>query len=598
MDWFWRTYTFIEKTFWNSLTKKLCSLGFVMLFQLLVLWAVWSAFGDFEAALKQAGMESASLARLQSQLNGAWYVVLSLTVLSLLFTGFMIWYLRYLIVRPIKLIIGIFNDIGAGEGDLSKDVPAITYDELRELSEAHNRFIGRLRDIISNVRKMTVHIAMESAKTLKNVRDSNQSAGTQDRLAQQVYQASTETTERIDNVNQRATALATTTADNLVMAKASYEELLDLTGRINQISLKVASFSGTVSALNERSTSVKSIVGLIKEISDQTNLLALNAAIEAARAGEAGRGFAVVSDEVRKLAERVRLATDDISSDIDMMLGQVNDTLRQTDEIKQDSAIANEVVSKSSQHFAKMVGDFEMAATSLQEIAGRMGEIAATNADVNQNVSQIHHLTLEVSTQMSRSEASTRDLSAVSDQVQELIGRFVVGVGDFDKAIQVVMGYRDRMAAKIGDIKRQGIDVFDQRYRAIQGTHPQKYHTAYDEQFATVFQREYDQLVKDVTGGKFALLVDSNGYGPSHNSWYSQAPTGNPETDLVNSRDKRLFNDTAGLKAAKNTLPFLLQTYLRDTGEIMTEIDLPVYVDGRHWGGLRFGFDPQMMLEG
>ena len=66
----------------------------------------------------------------------------------------------------------------------------------------------------------------------------------------------------------------------------------------------------------------------------------------------------------------------------------------------------------------------------------------------------------------------------------------------------------------------------------------------------------------------------------------------------MNSRDKRLFNDTAGLKAAKNTLPFLLQTYLRDTGEIMTEIDLPVYVDGRHWGGLRFGFDPQMMLEG
>ena len=72
--------------------------------------------------------------------------------------------------------------------------------------------------------------------------------------------------------------------------------------------------------------------------------------------------------------------------------------------------------------------------------------------------------------------------------------------------------------------------------------------------------------------------------------------TGNPKTDLQQSRDKRIFNDPAGLKAARNDTPFLLQTYVRDTGEILSEISLPIMVKGRHWGALRLGFDAARLL--
>jgi methyl-accepting chemotaxis protein len=60
--------------------------------------------------------------------------------------------------------------------------------------------------------------------------------------------------------------------------------------------------------------------------------------------------------------------------------------------------------------------------------------------------------------------------------------------------------------------------------------------------------------------------------------------SGDEEKDLVNSRDKRMFADPAGLKSARNTEPFLLHTYMRDTGEILSELTLPVFLDGRHWG--------------
>ncbi|WP_230369074.1 hypothetical protein [Paludibacterium denitrificans] len=59
-----------------------------------------------------------------------------------------------------------------------------------------------------------------------------------------------------------------------------------------------------------------------------------------------------------------------------------------------------------------------------------------------------------------------------------------------------------------------------------------------------------------------------------------------------------MFNDPAGLKSAKNTLPFLLHTYIRDTGEVLSEIALPIVLDGRPWGALRVGFDPNSLLDG
>jgi methyl-accepting chemotaxis protein len=90
--------------------------------------------------------------------------------------------------------------------------------------------------------------------------------------------------------------------------------------------------------------------------------------------------------------------------------------------------------------------------------------------------------------------------------------------------------------------------------------------------------------------------VDGNGYAPTHNSWYSRPPSGDAQKDLAESRDKRLFNDPAGLRAARNVQPFLLQTYSRDTGEVLSEVDLPLELSGRHWGALRIGFDPNVLL--
>ncbi len=88
----------------------------------------------------------------------------------------------------------------------------------------------------------------------------------------------------------------------------------------------------------------------------------------------------------------------------------------------------------------------------------------------------------------------------------------------------------------------------------------------------------------------FVVAVDRNGYLPTHNSRYSQPLTGDRQKDLVNNRTKRIFNDKTGLAAARNTQPYLLQRYFRDTGEVMYDLSVPIFIKDRHWGAIRFGY--------
>ncbi|HZH53501.1 MAG TPA: methyl-accepting chemotaxis protein [Microvirga sp.] len=144
-----------------------------------------------------------------------------------------------------------------------------------------------------------------------------------------------------------------------------------------------------------------------------------------------------------------------------------------------------------------------------------------------------------------------------------------------------------------GTIARDAI--FDTDYRPIPGTDPTQYGTAY----LTVFERLLPPVFEKVLGSDptmaFCLASDRNGYIPVHNKIYSQAQrAGDTVWNAANSRNRRIFDDRAGITAARSTRPFVVQAYARDMGGgkivMMQEVDAPIRILGRHWGGLRTAY--------
>ncbi len=88
----------------------------------------------------------------------------------------------------------------------------------------------------------------------------------------------------------------------------------------------------------------------------------------------------------------------------------------------------------------------------------------------------------------------------------------------------------------------------------------------------------------------YAGAVDRRGYFPTHNRRFSQPLTGDFDKDMVGNRTKRIFDDPVGKRCGAHEMEYLVQTYRRDTGEVMHDVSAPIYIQGRHWGGFRIGF--------
>ncbi len=138
-------------------------------------------------------------------------------------------------------------------------------------------------------------------------------------------------------------------------------------------------------------------------------------------------------------------------------------------------------------------------------------------------------------------------------------------------------------------------DMFDENYVEIPGSNPVQHRTRildWADRALPAFQEAF--LVRDPRM-VFCVMVDRNGYLPVHNKIYShpQRP-GDVAWNTANSRNRRIFNDPAGLAAGRNLRSYLIQSYRRDMGNgktiMMREIDVPIRVNGRHWGGFRTAY--------
>ncbi|TDV63441.1 methyl-accepting chemotaxis protein [Pseudomonas sp. LP_7_YM] len=457
----------------------------------------------------------------------------------------------------------------------------------------HDDAVERLTRDLS---RSTSHNALSAAAVAFSVKQLASRLQSQVNAAEQIVSSADVmiATERsTSSLSQQALSAASEARQSSDAGLAVLTESIAL---MHQLSERADSSRQLIEALSQRSEDIQRVTSVIQSIASQTNLLALNAAIEAARAGEHGRGFAVVADEVRGLAGRTAAATGEVGqmvADIQQRTAQVVEQIRQ---LSGDLSGGVEQVETTGRQLSSIA---QLAAG----VEGQVNEIAA-GAETNQTqLSSLFVAVEQMRSDLAISDEQTRQLAKAAVQMEgqaETISERLAEVG-LDDYHQRVYDLAREGASQIANKFEQDIDqhrvslddLFDRSYRLIGNTSPAKYQTRFDRYTDQVLPAIQEPLLSRHEGLVFAIACTQQGYVPTHNHAFSKPLTGDAAVDTVQNRTKRKFEDRTGIRCGSHQQPILLQTYTRDTGELMHDLSVPIMVKGRHWGGLRLGYKPE-----
>ena len=356
-----------------------------------------------EVAHLQKNIDENTASQIQS------FLVISV-VLLLLSLGATFVIISKTISKPLNDLIARADNLSSGDGDLTRKLEVIGNDEIAVASSSINRFIEKVRILISEAKNLSNEnssisheLSSTSLEVGRAVETSMQIVGN---TTNKAFTLKDELTEGISEAKEGKTELIK--ANDFL--KDANNAILELTKDIQSSAATEIELAHRIQQLSSDATQVKDILVVIGDIADQTNLLALNAAIEAARAGEHGRGFAVVADEVRKLAERTQKSLQEINATINVIVQAIVDSSDQmTSNSKKVESLATTacdvetkinnmfqvmnnattVSDKTAENYLKTGSDIE----SMIDDVSRINDISSQNArSVEEIASAAEHL--------------------------------------------------------------------------------------------------------------------------------------------------------------------------------------------------------------
>jgi len=359
---------------------------------------------------------------MQTELKKNSLLIIGSSALALLVGLIAAWVITRLIVGPLRKVIGVAQQIAAG--DLSATVEVTRRDEIGQLMQAMQQMGEGLSSIVSGLQAGIEQLA-NSAQSLSAVTEqTNLEVSSQKEETEQVATAMNQMTATVHDVarNAEEAALAAQTADDKV--ESGQAVVRQSMTRIEQLADSASSASSSIESLSAEIQNIGTVLSVIKSVAEQTNLLALNAAIEAARAGEQGRGFAVVADEVRALARRTQQSTEEIERLVSALRSAAQSSVQQIQSSGElvKLAVSDALLTESA--LGSIASAVSLIQQMNQQIAAAAEEQSSVAEEINRSVTSIRASADQSSLAMQGNAASSIELAQLGSELKGMVGHF------------------------------------------------------------------------------------------------------------------------------------------------------------------------------
>ena len=388
----------------------------------------------------------------QNTIRQAKVIELSIFVLGFIVTVVALYIAIRQVIKPIRDLVSSFDNIATGDGDLTIRLDDMRRDEIGQVTQAFNVFIGKIQHIIrvsqgtsnqvSDLANMLSKASFESSQAVEQVAGAVQNVAegaNQQNISMNNLAIKTEDiADNVKKMSQYAQNAAMLSEESLKQANNGGQTARMVSKQTAELQKTVGNINRSIIDLTEQSKDISEIIDLIKAIAGQTNLLALNAAIEAARAGESGRGFAVVAEEVRKLAEQSNKAANAVTDKVLNIQQQVSVAGQANGVLGTELGSIVQSVSALSIALSAIVDRSTDSKQAVEYIAGLNIAVSQTFADVattSQQVAKVAHNIAELSetsaAAIEEQTASIEEFTATATQLSQLALELDVLVAKF-----------------------------------------------------------------------------------------------------------------------------------------------------------------------
>ena len=356
------------------------------------------------------------------------YIAITLGILSTIFGLFCANYLSKLITRPLNALNNVVTKIA--NGDLTH---VFKFKNGKDEFAYNSRFVEKMQDSLNKALRLTVDECNRIHTTLSDIQKLSDNiviktdategqALTVASASEQMVSTTQDISRNCESATLSSQHSQKITQDGVGVVKNAVQMIHDQSNNTRENAIKIESFA-------KKMADISNIVSTIDDIAAQTNLLALNAAIKAARAGEAGRGFVVVADEVRALASRTTVSTQEISKMVDTIQNEVN----------------------------VAVGSIRNSVTSIDKVAQEASGVEDVLNNINQNVNEVGSQIIQIATAAQQQSTSTAEISHNIQTISQSSKSISEAANNTNDSIHKIKSQLDALSSELAFFKLKNV---------------------------------------------------------------------------------------------------------------------------------------------